>query len=88
MAWNVEISHDAQRDLDRLDRQAAKRILTFLYTRVKPLDDPRAIGEALDGKLGQYWKYRVGDYRVICEIEDKAIKIIVVNVGNRREVYR
>jgi mRNA interferase RelE/StbE len=89
MAWKVEIDSAAARDLDRLDRQAARRILAFLHSRIAALDDPRSIGEALKGsRLGEFWKYRVGDYRIICSIEDGALRILVVRVGNRREVYR
>ncbi len=89
MAWKVEIDSTAARDLDRLDRQAARRILAFLHGRIAALDDPRSIGEALKGsRLGEFWKYRVGDYRIICSIEDGALRILVVRVGNRREVYR
>ena len=67
----------------------ARRILSFLFERVSKLDDPRSIGEALKGsKLGDLWKYRVGDYRVISDIQDGALRVLVVRVGNRREVYR
>ena len=89
MAWIIEIDRAAERDLDKLDRQVARRILTFLNERIATLDDPRSIGEALKGsKLGSFWKYRVGDYRIISSIEDNTLSIVVVKIGNRREVYR
>jgi mRNA interferase RelE/StbE len=89
MAWKVEFDRAAERDLDKLDPQIARRILKFLYGRVATLDDPRSIGEALKGsKLGEFWKYRVGDYWIISSIEDSAVRILVVEIGNRREVYR
>lgn len=89
MAWKVELDSAAERDLDKLDPQIARRILAFLHGRIAPLDDPRSIGEALKGsKLGDFWKYRVGDFRVIASIEDGALRVLVVRVGNRREVYR
>lgn len=89
MAWRVELDSAAARDLDRLDQQTARRILAFLHGRVAALDDPRSIGEALKGsKLGEFWKYRVGDYRIISSIEDCALRILVVRIGNRKEVYR
>ncbi len=89
MAWKVELSSQALKALGQLDAQVARRILTFLQDRVAPLDDPRSIGEALKGsRLGEFWKYRVGDYRIISSIEDGALRILVVKVGNRREVYR
>jgi len=89
MVWKVEFDRAAERDLDKLDPQVAKRILVFLHGRVAVLDDPRHMGEALKGsKLGEFWKYRVGDYRIISRIEDGALRILVVRIGNRKEVYR
>ncbi len=89
MAWRVELSPAADRELDKIDPQYVKRMLKFLFERVASLDDPRSIGEALKGSsLGAFWKYRVGDYRIICAIEDDALRVLVVRVGNRREVYR
>jgi mRNA interferase RelE/StbE len=89
MAWKFELSSQAQKNLEQLDPQIARRILSFLHERVAPLDDPRSIGEALKGsRLGEFWKYRVGDHRVIASIEDGALRILVVKIGNRREVYR
>jgi mRNA interferase RelE/StbE len=89
MAWKLELSSLAQKNLEQLDSQVARRILSFLHERVAPLDDPRSVGEALKGsRLGEFWKYRVGDYRVIASIEDGALRILVVKIGNRREVYR
>lgn len=71
MPWRVELDPAAERELDKLDPQMARRILTFLHGRVAVLDDPRSIGEALKGsKLGEFWKYRVGDCRIIGSIED------------------
>lgn len=89
MAWTVELSSLAQKNLEQLAPQIARRILTFLYGRVAVLDDPRGIGEALTGsRLGGFWKYRVGEYRIISSIEDGALRILVVKIGSRREVYR
>ncbi len=89
MAWTIEFERAAERELERLGHEAAKRILRFLHERVAHLDDPRAIGEASRGsRLGEFWKYRVGDYRVIAAIEDRVMRIVVVRVGNRRNVYR
>lgn len=89
MAWKVELSSLAQKNLDQLDPQVARRVLSFLHERVSLLEDPRSIGEALKGsRLGDFWKYRVGDHRVIAEINDQGLRILVVRVGNRRQVYR
>lgn len=89
MAWRIELDPAAVRELDKIDPQIARRILAFLHGRVAELDDPRSIGEALKGsKLGEFWKYRVGDWRIIASIEDDALRILVVRIGNRRDVYR
>ena len=89
MAWRIEFDPAADKELGKLDPQTARRILTFLHGRVAQLDDPRSIGEALKGsRLGEFWKYRVGDYRIISHIEDAAVRILVVRIGNRRDVYR
>ncbi len=88
MAWKIELSQEADRQLDKLDPQVARRILRFLNERVARLENPRSIGEALHGsKLGEFWKYRVGDYRLVCSIEDKLVLILVLRIGHRREVY-
>jgi mRNA interferase RelE/StbE len=89
MAWRVELDLAAVRELGKLDPQTARRVLTFLHSRVAALDDPRSIGEALKGsKLGEFWNYRVGEGRIISRIDDGALRILVVRIGNRREVYR
>ena len=89
MAWKISLTPDAQKDLKKLDRQTAQRILKFLFGRVAELDDPRRIGEALKGsKLGDFWRYRVGDYRLLCRLEDAVFLVNVVEIGHRREVYR
>ncbi len=89
MVWKIKFERSAERELSKLDPQTAKRILIFLHGRIAKLEDPRSIGEALKGsKLGEFWKYRVGDYRVIANIEDGSLCILVVRIGNRREVYR
>ena len=89
MAWNVELSESADRELEKLDPQARERILKFLHRRVANLDDPRSVGEALRGsELGELRKYRVGDYRLISKIEDERRLILVLRVGHRREIYR
>jgi mRNA interferase RelE/StbE len=89
MAWNVELSESADRELDKLDPRARERILKFLHQRVAKLDDPRSLGKALRGsQLGEFWKYRVGDYRLISKIEDDRLAVLVLRVGHRKEVYR
>lgn len=89
MAWQIEFDPDALKDLRKLDKPIQIRLVGFLRTRVSSLTDPRDIGEALSGqRLGSYWKYRVGDWRIICDIQDQKILVRVLRIGNRREVYR
>jgi mRNA interferase RelE/StbE len=89
MAWKIEVSESAERDLARLDPQQTKRILKFLRDRIAKLDDPGTLGKALQGsELGEFWRYRVGDYRIICGIEDERLVVIVVRVGHRKDIYR
>ena len=89
MAWRVEFAESAAKQLRKLDPQIATRILAFLRDRVARLDDPRSIGEALRGEaLGHFWKYRVGDMRIIADLDDGVLLITVIRLGNRREIYR
>ncbi len=89
MAWRVELSEGAEHALGKLDRQHARRILKFLHDRIEKLYDPRSIGKALHGsRLGEFWKYRVGDYRLICKIEDERLIVLVLRIGHRKEIYR
>ena len=89
MAWRIEFEDTALKELAKLDKQVARRILIFLRERVAVLDDPRSVGEALKGsRLGEFWKYRVGDYRIITNIDDGVMRILVLKIGNRRDVYR
>ena len=88
MAWRIELTDSAKKQLGKLDKAMAKRITAFLRERLAPLDDPRSLGKALTGPLGTYWRYRVGDFRIICDIQDDALRVLVVRIGNRREVYR
>ena len=89
MAWAVELEAGVLRSLKKMDFAEAKRILLFLKDRVATLENPRSLGEALRGpRLGELWKYRVGDYRILCRLEDAKLKVLVVTIGHRREVYR
>ena len=86
MAYGVELAESVVRELDKLDPQQRNRILKFLHERVARLGDPRSVGEALHGsQLGEFWKYRVGDYRLICKIRDDHLVVLLLHVGHRRE---
>lgn len=88
MAWRIELTATAVKQLGKLDKSEAKRITGFLRQRLAMLDDPRGTGKALTGpQLGVYWRYRVGDYRIICEIQDSGPCVLVIEVGNRRDIY-
>ena len=88
MAWTIDYTGTARKQLLKLDKQTARRIVDFMDARVAPVDDPRSTGKALSGPLGGFWRYRVGDCRVICDIQDGAVRVLVVDIGHRREVYR
>ena len=89
MAWRIEFLPVAEKELAKLDRSVAQRVLAFLDQKVRTARDPRTIGEALVGKeFGQFWKYRIGDYRLICSIEDHRVLVTVVRVAHRSAVYR
>ena len=89
MAWQIEFDPAAKKELSKLDPQIAKRILQFLKSRLAKHPDPRELGEALKGsRLGEFWKYRVGDYRIIASIHDKTVYILVLRIGDRKEIYK
>jgi mRNA interferase RelE/StbE len=84
--WTIEFDPAAQKELDGFDKPIA-RISKFLYERVAKLDDPRQIGERLRATLSEFWKYRVGDYRLICSLEHDRLVVLVLRIGHRREIY-
>jgi mRNA interferase RelE/StbE len=89
MAWRIEFERAAARELNKLDPQSSERVLRFLRDRIAALKDPRSIGQALKGdRFGEFWRYRVSDYRVIARIEDAEARILVLRIGHRRQVYR
>ena len=89
MAWTIDYTETARKQLRKLDQQTARRIVDFMDARIATQEDPRSTGKALTGPmLGAYWRYRVGDCRIICDIQDGALCVLVIEIGNRREVYR
>lgn len=88
LAWTIRLLETAKRDLQKLDRTTADRIDKFLRDRLSSLLDPREIGEPLAGNMRGHWRYRVGDYRIICNIQDRELIVLVIKIGHRREVYR
>jgi mRNA interferase RelE/StbE len=88
LAWTIDYTNTAKGQLRKLDKPTARRIVDYMDERIAGLEDPRSLGKALTGPLGGLWRYRVGDCRVICDIQDGALRVLVVRLGNRREVYR
>ena len=89
MVWQIKFDPKAQKELESVDRNIQKRIINFLKDRVAASDNPRSFGEALRGPdLGKFWKYRVGDYRIVCQIQDQLVSILVLRMGHRREIYK
>ena len=87
MAWTIEYSDTARSQLRRLDRQMAQRVVDYMDERIAPRDNPRSTGRALTGPMGGLWRYRVGDCRVVCDIQDGVLRVLVVRVGRRDSVY-
>lgn len=89
MAWAIEIDAKAKKQLAKLGKPAAQRIIAYLENRVAPLANARDAGLAMQGtEFAHLWRYKVGDYRIICEIEDQKLIVLVIEVGHRREIYR
>lgn len=89
MAWTIEYARSARKFVEKLNPETRKRIRSFLEERLATLHDPRQIGDALQGaRLGNYWRYRVGDYRIICDLQDSRQVVLVIEIGNCRDVYR
>ena len=88
MAWTIDYADTAKGQLHKLDKQMARRIVNFMDERIAGQENPRSTGKALTGPLGSFWRYRVGDCRVICDIQDSVLRVLVVQIGYRREIYR
>ena len=88
MAWTVSWTSEAQDALAKMDRAGARRIRDYFVERISPLKDPRTLARRLRGPLRDYWRYRIGDRRAICEIRDQSVTVIVVQVAHRKDVYR
>jgi mRNA interferase RelE/StbE len=88
MAWKIEFDPAALKELSKLDKPVEQRILKFLRERLARLDDPRQIGASLQGTLSGLWKYRVGDYRLICSLENDRLVVLVLRIGHRGEIYK
>lgn len=87
MTWRVEVDERARKELRKLDRRAQANILSYLRTRIATDEDPRRFGDPLRKNLSGFWKYRVGAYRIICDIVEDVVTVRVVRIGHRKDVY-
>ncbi len=88
MAWKIEYDSRVIKDMKKLDRQAQQQIIAYFDERIAPSSDPHAFGKLLESSFSGLWRYRIGDYRAICRIEDKQMVVLVVRVAHRSQVYK
>lgn len=88
MAWKIKITETALKEIKKLGPQAAKLIFDFLNQRLAQVDNPSGIGEELKHDLSGYWRYRVGEWRLICELKEDLLIVFVLRAGHRRNVYK
>lgn len=86
--FRVILSDQARKQLKKMDRHVSSLILGWIRKNLEGCDNPRSLGKALTADKAGAWRYRVGDYRIICEIHDNEVVILILSVGHRREVYR
>jgi mRNA interferase RelE/StbE len=85
--WEVKLTPKATKQLSKLDKNSQRRIFSFLKKRLALRDDPRELGKKLTGTLADLWRYRVGDHRLVCELRDEQLLVLIVRVGHRKEIY-
>ena len=88
LTWTIEYTATARIQLRKLDKQMARRIVDTMSEQVAVLENPRNLGKALTGPMGEFWRYRVGNYRVVCDIQDDVLRVLVVRVGSCDRVCR
>lgn len=88
MAYKVSITKTAEKELSKLDKQTALRIIRFLRERLSVSENPKSLGKELAGSLSLFWRYRVGDYRIICDVKDDELVIVALRIGHRKEIYK
>jgi mRNA interferase RelE/StbE len=88
LVWKIEYADTALKQLKKLDKQTARRILDFMNERISDSTNPRSTGKALAGEMKGLWRYRSGDFRIICDIQDEILHVLVLQIGNRRDIYR
>lgn len=88
MAWRIEFDAQVEHDLKKIDREVQRRIMRYLGEKIATGKDPRRFGVPLRRELSGLWKYRLGDYRIICRIEDKKVVVFVIRIGHRKDIYK
>jgi mRNA interferase RelE/StbE len=88
LTWRVEFTRTAEKQIVKLDRQSQSTILSYMRERVQPSLNPRQFGKALHGPKRGLWRYRAGDYRIVCDIQDQEFTVLVLAVAHRKDVYR
>lgn len=86
--WKVEYSESAAKELRKLDKKQAKTILDWIDKRSQSAADPKLFAEQLTGNLSEFWRFRIGDFRVVWKLNDDVVTILVLRIAHRREVYR
>ena len=87
MSWDYKITDRALKQLRKLGHEPSSRILAFLDSRIAGSEDPRHFGKCLKGNLGEFWRFRVDDYRILCQLKDQELEVLVVRVGHRSDIY-
>ena len=87
MTWKVRLDKHAVKQLLKLEKSIQRRLIEFLKNKIENCDNPRFIGKPLKGKLKNLWRYRVGDYRIICQIKSKEILVLILAFKHRKEAY-
>ena len=87
MGWTIKLGKKVEKTLSKLDKKAQIKIFEFLG-QLEKKDNPRKDGKPLTGEFQGFWRYRVGDYRIMCDIKDKEISIVVIRIAHRKEVYK
>lgn len=88
MSWTINYAQSALKGAKKIDAQAKRNIHSYLHNRIATLDDPRQLGKPLKGQLSELWRYRVGDYRIICDIKDQELIVLVLRIAHRKNIYK
>jgi mRNA interferase RelE/StbE len=88
VSWDYRISEKALKQLKKLDKQAAQQIINYLDERISGTEDPRQQGKQLKGELNNVWRYRSGNYRILCQLQDEVFIVLVLETGHRKDIYK